>query len=144
MMKFNTKIQHGFSMITAIFLLVVLGTLGAMMTSFFVSQQQSAAQDVMGARAYQAARAGIEWAAYNVSITPANTPWAGCVASTNPGALGVDLLPFAVIVNCIRTGPITEGAATLYTYSITSTATTGGAVGSSNYIERQLTATLGH
>ena len=57
----KSKMQKGFSLITAIFLLVVLGGLGAVMMTFFSAQQQSSAQDVLGSRAYPAARAGIEW-----------------------------------------------------------------------------------
>lgn len=54
----------GASLVTAIFLLVVLATLGAAMLNIFTSQQSSSAMDVQGARAYQAARAGIEWGLY--------------------------------------------------------------------------------
>ena len=51
----------GIGLVTAIFLLVVLAGLGVAMVTIFTSQQQSSSLDVQGARAYQAARAGIEW-----------------------------------------------------------------------------------
>jgi MSHA biogenesis protein MshP len=51
----------GIGLVTAIFLLVVLAGLGVAMVTIFTSQQQSSNLDVQGARAYQAARAGIEW-----------------------------------------------------------------------------------
>jgi MSHA biogenesis protein MshP len=51
----------GVGLVTAIFLLVVLAGLGVAMVTIFTSQQQSSTLDVQGARAYQAARAGIEW-----------------------------------------------------------------------------------
>ena len=63
MCKLTLKMQKGFSLVTAIFLLVVLATLGTLMVTFFSAQQQSSALDVMGTRAYQAARVGVEWAA---------------------------------------------------------------------------------
>jgi len=66
------RLQQGFSIITAIFLLVVLSFLGIAMVSFSTSQHQSAAMDVMGSRAYQAARGGIDWMA--VSYTHLTLP----------------------------------------------------------------------
>ncbi|HZV63465.1 MAG TPA: agglutinin biogenesis protein MshP [Telluria sp.] len=54
----------GVGLITAIFLLVVLAGLGVAMVTVFTAQQNSSTLDVQGARAYQAARAGIEWGLY--------------------------------------------------------------------------------
>jgi MSHA biogenesis protein MshP len=60
---FSTR-QSGVGLVTAIFLLVVLAGLGVAMVGLFTSQQASANLDLQGARAYQAARAGIEWGVY--------------------------------------------------------------------------------
>ena len=68
-MKGNT-IQRGFSLVSAIFLLVALAALGAAMVTFSTVQNQSQAMDAMGSRAYEAANAGIEWAAYNIATSP--------------------------------------------------------------------------
>jgi MSHA biogenesis protein MshP len=54
----------GVALVTAIFLLVVLAALGVAVVSLTTSQQASATQDEQGARAYQAAKAGLEWALY--------------------------------------------------------------------------------
>src|SRR5437899_3676273 len=54
----------GVGLVTAIFLLVVLAGLGGAMVALSAAQQSSSALDVEGARAYQAARAGIEWGLY--------------------------------------------------------------------------------
>jgi MSHA biogenesis protein MshP len=146
MKRYCKPLQKGFSMITAIFLLVVLGTLGTMMVTFFAAQQQSSAMDVTGSRTYQAARAGIEWAAYNISITPQGSLWGGCVAAGNPlGVLAGSLSPFTVTINCTASNPpITEGTGpVIYVYSITSTAVAGGAPGNRDYVERVITATFG-
>ena len=62
----GSQCQRGFSLPTAIFLLVVLAGLGAVMATFFTVQQQSSALDILGERAYQASRAGIEWGAFQV------------------------------------------------------------------------------
>lgn len=53
--------MRGFSLISAIFLLVILAGLGAAMVAISTVQHTSSALDVQGARAYQAARTGIEW-----------------------------------------------------------------------------------
>lgn len=66
-MKFHPHFRRrrgGFSLVTAIFLLVVLSTLGAATLTIFTVHQNSSALDVQGARAYQAARAGMEWGVY--------------------------------------------------------------------------------
>ena len=146
MKKFTRQLQQGFSLITAIFLLVVLGTLGTMMVTFFVAQQQSSTIDVLGSRAYQAARAGVEWASYNVGITPQGTAWAGCAgAASAPFAantLAGNLSPFTVTVDC-TTAAAVEGTATINWYVVTSTAHNGLAASSKDRIERQITATMG-
>jgi MSHA biogenesis protein MshP len=137
-------IQRGFSIVSAIFLLVVLAFLGVAMVSFSTSQQQSQAMDVMGSRAYHAAQAGIEWAAYYITKEPVNAPaaWAGCVPVT-PVALAGDLAPFSpVAVSCVAASSV-EGASTIWIYDVTATATpTGAAPGAPNYIERSVTARL--
>ena len=81
----NCKPQTGFSLISAIFLLVVIAALGTFAVTLSTAQHQSQILDIMGARGYQAALAGIEWASYNVNQQPVNSQvaWAGC---TTPGA----------------------------------------------------------
>ncbi|WP_020652172.1 pilus assembly PilX family protein [Massilia niastensis] len=54
----------GVGLVTAIFLLVVLAGLGVAAVTIFNAQQAGASNDFEGAKAYQAARAGIEWGLY--------------------------------------------------------------------------------
>jgi MSHA biogenesis protein MshP len=145
------KMQRGFSLVTAIFLVVVLTALGAVMMTFFTAQQQSSALDLLGTRAYQAARVGVEWSAYGVSQTARGTLWAGCTAAPGTAlpALGGTLAPFTVTVICASI-PFDEGARTvaggnpLYVYNITSTAVlTGAAPGGTDYVERVINVSLG-
>ncbi len=56
------KHQKGFSILTAIFVLIVLSMLGGYMARLSGVQHFSTSYVVEGARAYQAANAGIEWA----------------------------------------------------------------------------------
>lgn len=146
MTRFGIKLQRGVSLITAIFLLVVLGTLGTMMVTFFAAQQQSSALDVMGSRAYQAARAGVEWAAFNVAqMSPPGTLWPGCAAIPAPlfaaGTLAGDLAPFTVTLTCVSIAAV-EAGNPIVVYDITSTAVFGGAPGNADYVERVTSAKL--
>jgi MSHA biogenesis protein MshP len=146
--KINVLYQGGFSIITAIFLLVVLGGLGTMMVTFFVAQQQSSALDVMGSRAYQASRAGIEWAAYNINQQGAGAKWVGCDAYATPtslfaaGSLGGTLTPFSVSMTCGSASAV-EGASTIWVYNLASTSTAGGAAGNPDYVERVINVKMG-
>lgn len=132
----------GFSIVSAIFLLVVLAALGAMIVTFSTVQHATAAQDVQSARAYQAARAGIEWGLYQV-LRPA-TP--GCAGSTTfspsdlPAAERLDgeLAPFTVTVTCAASDPIVENGVTTAIYAIESTASFGTQPGELGYVERRV------
>ncbi len=132
----SVRIQRGISIVTAIFLIVVLAALGAAMMTFSTVQQITSAEDVQGARAYQGARTGVEWGAYKVLID------SSCAASTALPALGGALAGFSVTVTCSSSGPYTEAAGTPFSiYLITSTATSG-TVGTVSYVERQLQTTI--
>ncbi len=143
-MKTIRKFQRGLSLVTAIFLLVVMASLAAVMMTFFTAQQQSSVLDMMGTRAYQAARAGIEWGAYQVllPVPPGGGPPNPCFTSpkTLP-ALGGSLGGFTVSVNCTRTIPTPADQAISAVYSLQSTATQGQ-VGQPDYFERQVSVTL--
>jgi MSHA biogenesis protein MshP len=122
------KTLRGFSLPTAIFLLVILALLGAFMVSLSTTQNVMSAQDVQGSRAYNAARAGMEWALYNLKL-PATT----CPVS--PTSLTVD--GFAVSVTC-SLATHDEGGTTRYIFYIASTASTGGAIGTVGRVERMV------
>lgn len=138
--------QHGFSLVSAIFLLVVIAALGTFAVTLSTTQQQSSALDVMGARAYQAARAGIEWGAYQV--LPNSAVPGGFAASCRAGAtsqvlaaLPNTLADFNVNVGCNATAH-SDAAATVNIYQLTATATTQGASAVPGYVERQMTVTI--
>ena len=127
--------QCGFSLITAIFLLVVISALATFSVTLFTTQQRSAALDVLGERAYQAARAGIEWGAYQVLQNGA------CPAATQVlAAMPNTLADFRVQVDCITTLAL-EAGVTVTMYQLTSTATQG-TQGTPNYLERQMQVTI--
>lgn len=95
-----TRRQRGISLITAIFLLVLLAGLMAAMLRLFGVQQASSSMDMLGIQAYQAARSGLEWGLYQQLRAPAGT--LPCVAPSAMFALPPDggLRNFSVTVRC--------------------------------------------
>lgn len=106
--------QNGFAIVSAIFILVVLAALGAFMVSVSTNQQIGSALDVQGARAYQAARAGLEWGLYRQMRA------SSCAGSSSfvPPAAG--LSDFTVTVKCEQKPDTSSNGPTVYI--ITSTA----------------------
>lgn len=146
----KTRLQDGFSLVSAIFLLVVIAALGTFAVTLSTTQHQSAAMDVMGSRAYQAARAGIEWAAYHVSTKDPGVEWGGCTA-TSPATqfaantLGGTLSPFAVDVYCTSMAVSEVGANptdTIWVYDVSAVAN-AGTLGGPDYIERVISVKMG-
>ena len=155
--KTERSLQAGFSLVSAIFLLVVLALLGALITSMTGMQQASSQLDLLGVRAYHSARAGMEWGASQVldpnnalnaaSCAPVVMP--SCPASpTNLSSLGGSLSGFTVSVTC-QAADATEGNRNVRVFQIVATACnqpSGGscpnAAPASNYVERQLQASL--
>ena len=139
----NPQSSKGFSLVSAIFLLVVIAALGTFAVTLSTTQQQSAALDVLGARAYQAARAGIEWGAYQVlpaSAAAFATACRGGATSQSVTPLPNTLTGFSVTAECSATSHV-EGTSTLWVYSLTSTATQS-TVATPDYVERQMTVTI--
>jgi MSHA biogenesis protein MshP len=142
------KLQKGFSIVSAIFLLVVLSFLGTAMVTLSASQNQSSAMDVMGSRAYQAARAGVEWGALQVlqnsgvGFAPACRA-APASAILPAGTLAGTLNGFVVQVDCFSTvaSEATAATGTLNVYDLTSTATQG-VVGTSDYFVRRIQVSI--
>ncbi len=154
-MTTQSRPQRGFSLVSAIFLLVVIAALAAFSLTLSSTQQQSAALDVLGSRAYQAARAGIEWGAFQVMPNSAAAFATAC--RTGPtsqvlagGALAGTLSGFDVVITCSTTAqsdviPTTGAVGVVTVYRIVSVATgmNGAVPGSPDYLERQMQVTIG-
>jgi MSHA biogenesis protein MshP len=136
------KLQRGFSLVSAIFLLVVIAALGAFAVTLSTTQHQGAALDVLGARAYHAARSGIEWGAYQVIRNPGGIVCAAGGAN-NAVAMpaGTTMAGFAVNVNCTSFAAVNEGTSQVNTFLLVSTATQG-TVGTADYVERQISVSI--
>lgn len=123
--------QRGLATVAAIFILVVLGGLGAFVVSLTTSQNINLAQDVESARAYQAARGGLEWGTarwLNHRTCPQ-----GNISLPDP-----DLSRFTITI----TGRTSNSFGVDFC-AITSTATpTGSTPGTFGYVERRLQAVI--
>ena len=140
--KAGATAQRGFSIVSAIFLLVVMASLGAFMLTFSTVQHTRATQDMEGTRAYQAARTGIEWGLYQVlQVPPPPAAAPVCPGPTTLPPLGGALAGFTVTVDCILSDHV-EAGVTVRVYQFTSTAINGATTGSPHYVERQLRATV--
>lgn len=149
--------MRGFSLVTGIFLLIVLSALGAFMVIFTGLQQNTVQNDVLGVRAYYAARTGINWAMYRAldpdnTIAPGAAVFAPCPAPASPATssltgLGGSLAPFTVELSC-SISPATEANREIRVYEITATAcnqaacVVAPAVPPAGYVERRVVVTV--
>lgn len=106
---------RGVTIVSAIFILVVLAALGAFIVSVSTSQQIGSALDVQGVRAYQSARAGIEWGLYQ---RLRNASCAGATSFSPPAAT---LAGFTVTVACTDTADVSS-TPVIHGYVVQSTA----------------------
>ncbi|MYM34578.1 agglutinin biogenesis protein MshP [Duganella sp. FT94W] len=85
----------GVAMVTAIFLVVVVAGLAVAAVTLSTAQQDASARDLLAQRAYQAAKAGVEWAAYQgVSSDGQPAVRFGCTSAVpNPAARNLALPP---------------------------------------------------
>ena len=126
--------HSGMALIAALFLIVVVATLGVFAVRIGAGQQQTVNLALLGSRALAAANSGIEWAMYQ-----ALTAGVACPSGTltlNQGALN----GFTVTVTCSVTTH-TESGASISVYSIESFAR-AGAYGTPDYVSRRVRTRL--
>ena len=151
--------QRGIGVIAAIAILVVLAGLAAFIVSVVGLRSQSTALDILGSRAYQAARTGIEWGMYQIQSPEDAGPPPGAAFACPVGALGAigtlnsgnglggTLADFTVTVQCAMTNTYSEAGNSVRIYKIVAVACNipnGGAcpnnaTTSVSYVERQVT-----
>jgi MSHA biogenesis protein MshP len=158
----RSRAHRGFALASAIFILVVLAALAVGITLLTTQSQAGHARDLLGSRAYHAARAGLDWGAYRV-LDPLNTTaTSGSAALPNcPGAAGgtcptaaaplsatVPTGPFAgttlaghtVTLQCSCTDH-TEAGRNIRVFQLKSTASFGTGA---NAVERQVSARVAY
>ena len=125
--------QKGFSLVPALFLIIVLAGLGAAAVRISMVQQQTVVLAMQSARAYSAARSGLEWAAYD-ALANGNCG-SGTLAYTEGGLDG-----FSVSTDCSSTSHA-EGSITVNVYTINAFAWSG-AFGQPDYVSRRISMTV--
>ena len=142
-MSKHTVGQSGFSLVSAVFLLVVLAALGAYMVSVSGVQRTTTTLALQGARAQQAARSGIEWAVYralngNVTQTCGNAPSTPLTNTLPLSGSGLD--GFTVDVTCSYTRH-QEGSACFYVFALEAHSEYAS-FGRPDYVSRRIRATV--
>ena len=125
--------NEGFTLIVAIFLLVVLASAGAFMLNISGVQRQTTTFSILGSRAYHATRSGLEWGvhqAVNNTTCPADT-----FTLTQAGLNNLD-----VTVSCTSTDHDQAGTTTRV-FRISSMADFGN-LGDPEYISREMEANV--
>ncbi len=133
----NKHYARGFLLPAAIFLLVILAALGAYALNISSIQQATSRQDIQGSQAYQAARAGLELAIFQV-LAPGTANLVNCPAPAN-----INIESYVVAITCTQSVDYFEQGTdrTIRVFEITSTASSGVA-GTIEYSERRLQATV--
>lgn len=135
---------RGFAAVAAIVILVILAILAAGLVKLGTAQQVTSAQDVLSARAWQAARAGNEWGLYR-ALRPSGANF----CDGTPQTLNLSVVAgFRVTVSCTAQ-PFNEGemavgtARSISIYTISAVACNSAVAcpdatmtNTSNYIER--------
>jgi MSHA biogenesis protein MshP len=154
--------EDGFAIASAIFILVVLLALAVGITLLTTRSQTSIARDLLGSRAYQAARAGLDWGAYRV-LDPLNTtatsgsaplpncPGAvgsACPTAAAPLAAAVPTTAFSATVLAGNTVTLqcsctddTEAGRNIRVFQLRSTASSGAGLSA---VERQVSARVAY
>ncbi len=125
--------QRGFALVAAIFLIVVLSSLGLYIVRISSMQHQTVNVTLLGARALQAARAGVEWGAFQALDSAACTTTT--LSLTEGGLDGFD-----VEVTCISSSH-TESGNTYNIFNIEVEAR-AGVYGNPDYVSRRMQATM--
>lgn len=124
---------RGLLLPAVVWTIVVLGGVIATLATLTGRNSAALAQEVMGARALAAARAGTEWGAWLVrdpqgTLAPGTSTLPSCFASPASVALPAPLDALTVQVSCTRhpgTGTLDEGGLLLAVYQIVATAGAG-------------------
>ncbi len=131
--RIAARAERGISLVPALFLLIVLAGLGAVAVRLTAVQQQTVVLAMQSARAYSAARAGVEWSAYDALVN--GNCSAGTLSLTESGLAG-----FTVDTVCTSTTH-SEGPDTVTVYRIDAFAYTGS-YGTPDYVSRRVRSTI--
>lgn len=140
---------QGFAMVTVIFVLIALAGIVAAVSGLVSRGAQATVLDVHQARATEAARAGLQWAAWQVrdprgSLLPGATALPNCFTSPTTMTLPAPLAEYTLSITCTRTPDsaaspnyYSEDQRRLAIFLLTATAS-AGAANAPDRVERRL------
>ena len=132
--------QRGFSLVTALFLLVVLAMLMGYLVNLSGVQHATVVMSVQGARALQAARSGLEYGVYQALNGSCNASETVSFTASEPA-----LQTFTVTLSCSSSSHV-EGTSTVNYYELTALAESGsyniGPNANPDYVSRQIRVTV--
>lgn len=150
-MKCGRKSALGFALMAAIFILVTLASISVYLLTISAGQLAAGTQDEQASRAYQAARAGIDWGAFQLLRNSAGVFATACSGGATSQTLSLGPIggPAGAIsywseVACTRIASQTEGGLPVTVYRLTVTGCNRSACGAADatYVERQLQLTV--
>ena len=126
---------RGFGLVAALFLIVVVTLVIIAMARLSSVQHGSNSLAIQQARAYQAARAGLEWGI-------SRTLNAASCAADSPSLANSGLAEFTVSVTCASNSYTDNEGNPVQIFRLTATAQNGTPAGRPDYAYRQLTAVV--
>lgn len=139
--------ERGFALVAALFVMVIIAVVVVTMSRLSVTQNTSLDLAIQQARAYHAARAGLEWGLHQL-MADSNTT--GTCPAGNVSLAGSGLSEFSVSLTCVKlpcatatcAQSYTEGIRTFNLYRLTATASNGSPDSRVDYAWRRLEVTV--
>ncbi len=128
---FPPRRQRGFALVAAIFLLVVLASLGVYIVKISGVQHATVNMALLGARAFEAARTGMEWGAFQALDS-------GACTTTTLNLTEGGLAGFDVDVTCSSSAHTESG--NVYNLYLIDVEARNGVYGTPDYVSRRMQA----
>ena len=128
--------QRGFGLVAALFVIIVITLVIAAMARLSTTQHGSNSLALQQARAYQAARAGLEW-----GISRAVN--AGSCSNSGVSMAGGGLSEFTISLTCSSTSYTNEDGSALRLCQLSASAQNGSPGARPDYAFRRLSAVVG-
>lgn len=129
------RCSRGFSLVTTLFLLVVVAGLGGYLVNLATTQHLTSALAAQQARAYYAALGGLEWVVYQIQQDAGAPP----ACPTSPTTFIAD--GFSITSRCQRSLHVV-GSNPQYAMFDVSAEATSGTFGDWDFVRRTISATI--
>jgi MSHA biogenesis protein MshP len=136
---------QGFALVAAIFVMVIIALVVTAMARLSITQHGTVSLSIQQARAYQAARAGLEWGisrALNNDVDNAGDCPSGNTPAGRPNLLGSNLGEFTLEVTWCSASYTDNAGSPVQILRFYATAQNGSLGSRPDYAYRQLTATI--